>query len=213
MENLRRWINYDWFKLIVALILLVIFIVLLLRAPAPNVVAGSGVSAPAAATATNPAAPSPTAPAPAKATETTAASPAASPTTPPPTATAQPEAAQAPSPTPTPTQSPAAAPEAQQPAQTTASGDCSKALPTRLDVGKKAQVMYELNLRTEPGMDKKIALTNLPGARLDIIGGPVCVPYGSGTYRWWNVKMTNGTTGWSAEGSLTGKRYFMEPVP
>ena len=221
MENLRRWINYDWFKLIVALILLVIFILLLLRAPAPNAVAGSGVSpttAAAAATATNPAAPPPIAPATAQATEPAAAPPTASPTAPPPTATvpqptatARPEATQAPSPTPT--QPPTATAEAQQPAQATASGDCSKALATRLDVGKKAQVVYELNLRADPGMDKKVTFVNFPGARLDIIGGPVCIPYGSGMYRWWNVKMPNGTTGWSAEGSLAGKRYFMEPVP
>ncbi len=206
MENMRRWINYDWFKLIVALILLVIFIVLLLRAPAPNAVVVDSVSptaAAAAATATEPVAAAPTASPTAPPPTATAPQPTA--TVPPPTATAQPEAPQAPSPTPT------ATPATQQPAP--ASGDCSKALSTRLDVGKKAQVVFDLNLRAEAGMDKKITLTNLPGARLDIIGGPVCIPYGSGTYRWWNVKMTNGTTGWSAEGSLTGKRYFMEPVP
>jgi len=94
----------------------------------------------------------------------------------------------------------------------TASGNCSKALPTRLDVGKKARVIFNLYLRKEAGMDKAIILTSLPGNQLDLIGGPVCIPYGEGVYRWWNVKASAGERGWSAEGSLTGKDYFLEPV-
>ena len=83
-------------------------------------------------------------------------------------------------------------------------GDCSKALPSRLEVGKKANVAANLYLRKEPGIDQTILQTNLPGSLLDIIGGPVCIPYGAGVYRWWNVKTATGETGWSAEGSLGG---------
>ncbi len=207
MENMRRWINYDWFKLIVALILLVIFILLLLSQSQKAV---SETPASPVATAANLA----------------EALPTASPTLPqptatsiPPTETSQPTPTLAPSPTtqPTavPTQAPTPTPPAAQPtpAPQAASGDCSKALPTRLDVGKKAQVLFNLYLRKDPGMEKTVILTSLPGNRLDIIGGPVCVPYGAGVYRWWNVKAATGETGWSAEGSLTGKDYFLDPVP
>jgi hypothetical protein len=207
MENMRRWINYDWFKLIVTLILLVILILLLLVKPVkvvsetlPSPVATAAILAAAIPTA-SPTLPQPTA------------------TSIPPTETSQPTPTLAPSPTaqPTavPTQESTPTPPAAQPtpAPQTASGDCSKALPTRLDVGKKAQVIFNLYLRKEPGMDKTIIFTSLPGNRLEIIGGPVCIPYGAGVYRWWNVKAVTGDAGWSAEGSLTGKDYFLDPVP
>jgi len=29
---------------------------------------------------------------------------------------------------------------------------------------------------------------------------------------WWQIKLPNGLTGWSAEASAFGKFYFMEPV-
>ncbi len=50
-------------------------------------------------------------------------------------------------------------------------------------------------------------------AELDIVGGPVCIPYGEGVYRWWNVKTASGQAGWSSEGSLMGQQYFLEPLP
>ena len=56
-------------------------------------------------------------------------------------------------------------------------------------------------------------MTNLPGAQLEIIGGPVCIPYNQGVYRWWNVKTAAEKVGWSAEGSALAKNYFLEPLP
>jgi hypothetical protein len=205
MENLRRWINYDWFKLIVALILLVLLFVLWMQTPPQSV---SEISAAPtetqpselifAATVSPTTAPIPSAATPQPADTAVPAPTEASPATPQPTT--QPTL----QPTPTPTQ-PASS-------EQTASGDCSKALPTRLSVGKQARVVYNLYMRKGAGMDQAILLTNLPGATLDIVGGPVCIPYGEGVYRWWNVNTTSGSTGWSAEASLTSKIYFMAPV-
>ena len=42
MENKRHWINYDWFKLFVGLVLLILFLVLLVTMrPAPPIAATS----------------------------------------------------------------------------------------------------------------------------------------------------------------------------
>jgi hypothetical protein len=242
MENMRRWINYDWFKLIVALILLVIFFLLLLRQPPPGVtvtganpaVTGTSVVVLApttlpslpptpSSTATQPTANSVAAPTqaasatsvPIQPTATLVAAPAQATSVPiQPTATSAAAPAQAASPMPqattVPTQPPAGS---LTPSAPSASGDCSKALPTRLEVGKKATVTTHLFLRKAAGIDQAVLLTNLPGTTLEILGGPVCIPYGSGVYRWWNVKTAAGPAGWSAEGALTGQTYFMDPVP
>jgi cytoskeletal protein RodZ len=220
MENMRRWINYDWFKLVVALILLVIFIVLLMQ-QSQSVTGATNTNQIAVASTLQPSATAP------QAAEATLPAPTQAPTsTPTQEATSVPTQAptQAPTPTPAqeatpvPTQAPTATAQPEQPTATlqttgqTSSGDCSKALPTRLEVGKKARVAANLYFRKEPGMDKTILKTNLPGTQLEIIDGPMCIPYGEGVYRWWNVKTTTGETGWSAEGSLLGKNYFLDPL-
>ena len=244
MNSLRRWIAYDWFKLIILLILLALLI-FVPQAPITSPVAAGLVStvaptsaavAAAPGTATQPPASSPSGTVPAATvavpaatvapTETLAgatASPtvaaptatvvAATATTPPePTATLAAQPSPTPSPEagqPTPTPTPAAA----QPATSSGTVDCSKAAPTRLAIGKQALVSANLYERSAAGLDKPVLQTNLPGQKLDIIGGPVCTPYGSGAYQWWNVKTSAGVTGWSAEASLDGKTYFLQPVP
>lgn len=90
---------------------------------------------------------------------------------------------------------------------------CSADLPARLHIGQYADVLTVLNLRIEPGTHKAIIGSSLPDARVEIIGGPVCLTFRHGTYRWWNVMMPDGRTGWMAEGSLTGRYYFLSPVP
>lgn len=207
MENLRRWIDYDWFKLIVALILIVLLFVLWMQRPPQSV---SEISA--APVTTQPselifvATSSPTtAPILSAATPQPADTAVPAPTEPSP---AMPQATTQPTPQPTLTSTPTLPASSEQ----TASGDCSKAMPTRLSVGKQARVVYNLYVRKGAGMDQAILITNLPGATLDIVGGPVCIPYGEGVYRWWNVNTASGSTGWSAEASLTSKIYFMAPV-
>jgi hypothetical protein len=44
-----------------------------------------------------------------------------------------------------------------------------------------------------------------------VVGGPECVPYWTGAYLWWQIQLPDGREGWSAEGSLHGSFYFMEP--
>jgi hypothetical protein len=47
---------------------------------------------------------------------------------------------------------------------------------------------------------------------VDIVAGPECVPHGDGAYLWWQVATADGHTGWSAEASLQGSFYFLEPT-
>lgn len=213
MENVRRWFGYDWFKLIVALALLILLVVLFVQQrPISGVASQAATSTP---------------------TSIPVASVIPSATISAPTSVAEPSATQTPSPTQTaaPAQVPTATPPVEQPtsappptteqptptatteAAQTASGDCSGAAPTRLKVGMKAVVAYNLNLRKAAGMDQEIVATHLPTTLLDILGGPVCIPYDTGVYRWWNVKTADGAVGWSAESALNTNTYFMEPAP
>ena len=88
---------------------------------------------------------------------------------------------------------------------------CSLALQSRLEVGMTVTVKTNLNFRVSPGLDQKIQLVNIPGNRLEIIGGPICIPHLDGAYMWWQVQRMDGKIGWSAEGSLTRIYYFLEP--
>ena len=250
MNSLRRWIAYDWFKLIILLILLALLIFVTQNpitssagaetagtgVPDATVTATSAAVAAAPATATQPAAPSATVAVPSATTAGATASPTAAPTATTVSATATTVSATAttvaatatapaeptatlaaqPSPTPSPEAgqpTPTPTPAAAQPATGSGTVDCSKAAPTRLAIGKQALVSANLYERSAAGLDKPVLQTNLPGQKLDIIGGPVCTPYGSGAYQWWNVKTSAGVTGWSAEASLDGKTYFLQPVP
>jgi hypothetical protein len=90
--------------------------------------------------------------------------------------------------------------------------DCPLALKPRLKVGDTAKVTSNLNMRSSAGIGSKLILTNPAGTQLTIIGGPTCEPYQGGAYLWWQVQRSDEQTGWSAEGSLTGKFYFLEPM-
>ncbi len=75
-------------------------------------------------------------------------------------------------------------------------------------LGMRAQVETSggagLRLRTAAGGE---LLATMPvGTEFRIIGGPQC----QGGYTWWNLRLTDGTLGWAAEGDL--ESYFMEPV-
>jgi hypothetical protein len=232
---------YDLFKLIVALILLALLIILSLSfrgagtATGQTNVDGLGSStgltqtaaAKASAAETEAVAAAKTATAEAAAAALPAAT--ASPTTAPaatattaPTATLAPTATQAaPSPTPTaaavtPTQ--AATPTATEAAPTPtsappiASGDCSAAIPSRLSPGMRARVESNLNFRSSPDIASNLIRVNPVGTQFDIISGPVCTPFGNGAYLWWEVRSADGSTGWSAEGTLDGKFYFLAPL-
>jgi len=123
--------------------------------------------------------------------------------TPTPTETPKPAA---PGATPTPT----IAPTATAPASIVV---CAGALPSRLTVGDSVRVTTSLNLRSEPGIGNNLIGASATNTRLQIVGGPVCLPYEGSAYVWWQVQGPDGQTGWSAEASATGSFYFLEPVP
>jgi hypothetical protein len=83
---------------------------------------------------------------------------------------------------------------------------------SRLQVGTNAIIVRRLNFRSSAGIRDNWLLTNIPGTRVEIIGGPECVPYWTGAYTWWQIRLADGRVGWSAEGSLHGSFYFMEPT-
>lgn len=122
-----------------------------------------------------------------------------------PTVAPTPEPTSTPAPTPTPTATPAPAP----------AGDSCPTVPTRLAAGMTARVISPLNFRSSPGIgyaDNNWLLTNPVGTLLEVVGGPECLPFSSGAYRWWQVRLADGRVGWSAEGSYTGNGYFLEPA-
>jgi len=75
-----------------------------------------------------------------------------------------------------------------------------------------ATILRRLNFRSSPGIQDNWLRTNVPGTRVEVIGGPECLPYVAGAYVWWQIKLPDGNVGWSAEGSAYGTSYFMEPV-
>lgn len=87
--------------------------------------------------------------------------------------------------------------------------------PTRITAGAKVRVLDWLNFREGPGLYFSIQHTNRPGTELEVIDGPVCTIKGENpptAYLWWNVRMTDGREGWSAEAPLNFPNYFLEPV-
>ncbi len=206
--------GYDLFKLVVTFILAGLIVILLLRgcsstpaAPLPTATQESAQLLPA----TQP--PSPTAtisPLPPTATATLL---------PPPTLEPTPSAApsEAATPTPEPPPAPTAAPTPSAPPATEqaapANPDCPGAMVSRLKLGDKVRVLTNLNLRQEPGLSGAWIITHLTGTELEIIGGPACTALGQQAYEWWQVRRPDGKEGWSAEASLRGQFYFLEPIP
>jgi uncharacterized protein YgiM (DUF1202 family) len=83
---------------------------------------------------------------------------------------------------------------------------------SRLTPGQSAKVMAPLYLRSSPGIQNNWLGTIQEGTIVEILGNPACIPFADGAYVWWQVKLADGTIGWSAEGTLSGKFYFLEPV-
>lgn len=210
--------GYDLFKLIVTIVLIVILLLMLLRGCASMPAAPAPVEGDASFDPTD---------APPSLVETEATSVAvesatptipaatATPITEPPTAAAVPtesEAASTATAAPaesgaTPTATPGAATEA------ASSGDtCNTSVPTRLRVGEMAQVVQRLNMRSDASITASILRTNHINTQVEIIGGPVCTPVGDNAYLWWQIRLPDGSEGWSAEAPLIEAIYLLEPI-
>ena len=83
---------------------------------------------------------------------------------------------------------------------------------SRLQVGMNAMILRRLNFRSSPGIQDNWLLTNIPGTKVQLVGGPECIPHFIGAYLWWQIELPGGRIGWPAEGSVLGAFYFMEPV-
>lgn len=91
---------------------------------------------------------------------------------------------------------------------------CAAISRSQLQVGMKAIIQRRLNFRSSPGIFNNLILTNVPGTKVEVVGGPACTRYeNGGAYLWWEIKLPNGLTGWSAEASAFGSFYFMESAP
>ncbi|MEP7135670.1 MAG: hypothetical protein ABI904_12125 [Chloroflexota bacterium] len=199
---------YDLFKMIVAILLLLIFLFLLFSNRSPQarqlqVVDATMTTSPSTSTV----APASSTPLPPTATlvPTNTSTPISSLTLIPTlTATALPAPTESPVPETLPT------PIVEIPSETNV---CEAVSRSQLQVGMQATVARVVNLRSSPGIFNNWILTNHPGIQVEIIGGPNCTRYkNGGAYLWWQVKLPNGLTGWSAEASAFGAFYFMEPV-
>jgi carboxyl-terminal processing protease len=90
--------------------------------------------------------------------------------------------------------------------------ECPLAMPAHLISGQAAKVTIKLNLRSSPGIQNNLIQVVSPNTQVNVIGNPTCVPHSGLAYIWWQVRLPNGTIGWLAEGSITGKFYFLELV-
>ena len=211
MDDSRRATSYDLFKLIVAILLLILFF-LLNRRPTtqsstlmstlnakPTIVPVS--STPISLTSTSIPILTPTATNIAASTQP----PLPSPTT---TEISAPTATPLPSPSTAPVSS-TSTPVAETPAATACDAASSH---SRLQAGMSATILRRLNFRSSPGIQNNWLLTNNPGTKVEVIGGPECIPHSIGAYVWWQIKLPDGQIGWSAEASQQGMFYFMEPI-
>lgn len=83
-------------------------------------------------------------------------------------------------------------------------------LNTQLQAGVRGRVTFTdgtgTRLRSEPNTYSAQLQVMPEGTEFDILSGPIC---GSG-YRWWQIELDDGTTGWAAEAST--EEYFLESL-
>jgi hypothetical protein len=83
-------------------------------------------------------------------------------------------------------------------------------LTVRLDVGMRGQTIYPFfgasQLRADPGMESETVTWMAERTPFEVIGGAYC----KDGFRWLELRLDDGTTGWSAEAD--GERYFLEPT-
>ncbi len=87
---------------------------------------------------------------------------------------------------------------------------CAGLVEPRLATGDLGRVTspYGVSLKDRPatGAAGSVEVTLMPtGTTFTVIDGPRC----ANNYRWWQVRLANGTSGWAAEGDAAN--YFLEP--
>lgn len=216
MNTSTRFTRYDLFKFIVAIFLLILYLIMIRQSPAQSV-GSTSTLLPTNALATPSILPAATeqllttnptrvavSRTPLVLTLTPSPIPSLTETNP-----SEPASTLLPSPTSTSVVESTVTPIAETPLVSACDAADSRA---RLQVGSNATILRRLNFRSSPGIRDNWLLTNVPGTRVEIIGGPECVPYWTGAYLWWQIQLPDGHVGWSAESSLHGSFYFMEPV-
>jgi hypothetical protein len=227
MDTSRRATGYDLFKLIVAILLLILFFLLMRRATPQSPALISTLATPALTASAVPTLLANAQPTTVPASSTSVSLTSTSAQIPTPTATNVATSTQMPLPSPTATNISAASatplpsptatsisstftPMADTPAATACEAASAH---SRLQTGMNVTIVRRLNFRSSPGIGNNWLLTNIPGTRVEVVGGPECIPHSIGAYVWWQIKLPGGQIGWSAEASQYGSFYFMEPIP
>lgn len=89
---------------------------------------------------------------------------------------------------------------------------CNTKVATYLAAGQQARVLINLNMHTTPEMIDNVFDANPAGVIVDVLQGPVCVPYLTSAYWWWEIRNAEGVTGWSVEATINGAVYFLGPL-
>jgi hypothetical protein len=94
-----------------------------------------------------------------------------------------------------------------------ANTECPGAPVQRLRVGAQARQALDQDplLVLETPTSSNTLFQIYPGDILDVIGGPLCFPVDGNNTSWWQVRNSDGLTGWVAEGRLD--RYYLELYP
>jgi len=90
--------------------------------------------------------------------------------------------------------------------------DCPGSAEPRLEGGKKAEVLRNVNFRSSPGLGENWLGGFSAGDEISVMGETSCTPYGNGAYLWWQVERADGVIGWVAESPVNNPNYFLGPI-
>lgn len=91
-------------------------------------------------------------------------------------------------------------------------GNCHQAPRQKLRIGAAAVATASSYLRSAPLWSDATRIRLIGPADnlgIQIVAGPVCALYNLGEYSYWQVQLSNGQTGWMAEGDF--KQYYLSP--
>jgi hypothetical protein len=90
------------------------------------------------------------------------------------------------------------------------SSSCPGAPPQRMIVNQRGRVCTQsdsVRLRSAPARSASTLTQLKPETLFTVIGGPAC----SDNWSWWNIRLSDGTTGWLTEGGDEVDQYFICP--